>query len=192
MRYSKRISAQLVIREYLLSEWYSVRYDPVREKYQDIIDCTDINNPIDNAVRCTLLWTFRGTILNKLPSCIEWYLVELEPSDLSDLQVIQEKTWAEEFGSMRTVKSIAAFLDEYNIYNGIHAKKILDISKNPKDVYKHNLIGITTAIGSPVTLIDGNHRAISYLLKNNDHWSVPDVQSILVGVSEDMKDCCWL
>lgn len=195
--------------EFLRSEWCKKAFDGVRDIIN--IHAIDYSPHALNSSRFSsaevewhnektvkaLLLVERHIVLKQLPlGDIDWMTTTINRSEFGNLRIIKEDTWQKSFPFCKTVKDVArailsGVIDKYG-----HAHKIREIQqscfKNPF-VFTQRLITISHN-SSPGSLLEGNHRAVAFMLenmRNTGHiFMLP--KQIIVGRSyRSMRKCCW-
>lgn len=195
MKIVSKVTPQEFELEFLRAEWYKEIYNSVRLQFNEIIINADTNNEEQNSHRSKLLWEWRKPLLERLPSEIDWMLIELEDGEFDELRVIREIGWEKTFGVGKTVKEVAlAVRNNVQEFGGVGFDLFFKIKeKIGIQQFNDKIILISPDINPPYTIIEGNHRAIAFSLKmleteKNDH--IP--RQFLLGISSLMHTSAWL
>lgn len=210
MQLINKISKEHFWLEYLKSEWYSNRYDGIRN-HVDI----DKLSPFDyfGTERIyLLLWTFRHTVLCRLPEDIEWQVCTLSDQEFENLTIIRETTWGDTlkekstyYGQLRRLKDISKVLvsnpHEFNANaTNSHVRKIFEIfnkmeqvstKKSDYDFSQHKLILIQKKGSKVYSILEGNHRAVAASMFTKKAREKLLSKEVIVGVSKNMDNCIW-
>src|SRR5882757_4954578 len=110
MKFKEPLSTYQFELEFLKGEWYSHRYNGVR----NLIDLDDpafnvATDPLRKLMIKHLLWMERHIVLSSLPyyQNIEWSTVIITEKDFQDINIISEKTWSDAFPFRKTVRDVA-------------------------------------------------------------------------------------
>jgi len=179
--------------EFLKAEWYKDGFNPVREKYNEIVVAGDLKNDEQNRIRKWLLWKARFIILRGIPSDTVWSLCEIDADQFCELRIIREIKWENTFRTAKKLKDVAAKVQEGVTDIRIDLGLIEKIKQNiGKYDFKEKLICISSGLDGPFTLIEGNHRAVAFQLKyleTGDKSHLP--KEVIAGISPKMKISPW-
>ena len=132
----------------------------------------DVVDPFTILMRGAVLGLTRFPILAHIPKTALWYRLEINPEEILQFRVINETSWWAEFGICTTIGSIASTVTKISTLTqcsqGGHCAKIASMMQPDLDPeLDRSIIGVTTswnAIGNGgVTIIDGNHRGVSFV-----------------------------
>lgn len=187
------IDFETVCYHYLKAEWYSSQYDYLRKLEPTLFKLPEaIENAGANArLFRSVIAVTRKTLLDSLPGDIRWYHASVDKSYFEGMLVILEKSWHEEFGEIRTLRSIADIVKGSMEPFRYHTKKILDIYSNiGTHEFSEKLIGIKTDIVmDPVVIFEGNHRAVAFMLHTLNGFKDEIPKQMIFGVSPGMRNC---
>lgn len=192
LRKIRRVDENMVIAEFLRGEFYQGEFTDYRKRFTALVSRPDFSNERENILRRALLYRRRGRLWRELPPDTEWWEVELTPVDLNRMRVFPRNQWlrygvpnfllpetAERIRNRILSNSGDAFID-----------KLRSLSLEMKqDSTFSSVILITIDEGTPLTIIEGNHRMTAASL------GVPDEVHrrfrYLCGFSPNMAECCW-
>jgi hypothetical protein len=153
----------------------------------------DLADEDENHARKRLLMLKRQFIFDALPSGIRWTEARLSPAELRAASIIDSSDDWWEFGPPYTIGDAAwrtphlsQSEDEETQY---HVAKIMKLADelDPRRL-AGKLILIAPAENAPLTVLEGNHRAIALCLKQREDL-VTD--RVLVGLSPQIEGCRW-
>jgi hypothetical protein len=207
MKKLRRVAEAEVILEFLRNEFHHHEFDPDREQFAAIVEDSDLDDDVQNAIRRALFYRRRGHMWNQLPRDTEWWQIELEDGDLDRLCVLARTHWRKIGGGnclLRHVVEQIRSSDFHGVrivggtaHGGIEISDVgakADAIRAFSEDLRHRedrsavvLIGINDQ--APVTILEGNHRlsaallASSHLLKQRFR--------LFFGASPAMARCCW-
>jgi hypothetical protein len=181
-----------VISEFLRAEFYQPEFDRYREQVADIVFNADLSDSRENAVRKALLFRRRGRLWRELPEDTQWWQIELRPSDLERVRAFPRKQWRKfargDFYLVRMIERIRSQVDseDRSWFTEKMRSVAADLCGNgvPNSVL---LIGVDE--GSPLTIIEGNHRMAAAMLLSPT--AVSQQFRFYCGLSPQMTNCCW-
>lgn len=195
MKIKHLVSAETMEAEFLKAEWYLNFFDPVRQKFDVIVNEPDVLNSSHNQIRKRLLRELRSPLLDRIPSNTVWYSAELEGSDFGEILIVREATWAPIFGNNKKLKDVARIIFLNKAKNDDpHIKKI-KVFKDRIGAhdFKGKIIVITSDLAGPYSIFEGNHRAVAFQLKADDSGDRSHLPNeIIVGHSPQMNTSPWL
>ncbi len=192
MKRLRKIAEAEVIAEFLRNEFYQEDFHYDREKYEKIVLEPNLDDRLENAVRRALLFRRRGHMWRELPDDTEWWMVQLEPEDVSRIRVFPRAQWRKIARGSYQLGEIVERIRSNHFSNGVRrfVSKIQSLSyrlRRENDDSSVLLIGIDER--QPLTILEGNHRAVAALLAS------PDVLlaqfRVLCGLSARMHESCW-
>ena len=134
---------------------------------------------------------FRIDIRSPLPTDLNWYLAEIQKSDIDSMFAISTADWRNISGGSFRVKDIVARLD-LNLEDPDSDRITKDIRNKIAFVESgrsldSKLIVVTNdALNGPFTLIEGNRRAVAFTYLGRIIGS-----KIYVGVSNSIENYSW-
>jgi hypothetical protein len=188
----RKIGEPEVIAEFLRNEFYQDDFHYDRDKYEKIVLEPNVDDQLENAVRRALLFRRRGHMWRELPADTEWWMVQLEPADVSRIRVFPRAQWRKIASGSYQVSEIVQRIRSNYYSNGVRRfiSKIQSLSyrlRRENDDSSVLLIGIDER--QPLTILEGNHRVVAALLASPDvllsHFRV------LCGFSPHMSESCW-
>jgi hypothetical protein len=188
----RQVSEHEVISEFLRAEFYQPEFDRYREQVADIVFNADLSDSRENAVRKALLFRRRGRLWRELPEDTQWWQIELRPSDLERVRAFPRKQWRKfargDFYLVRMIERIRSQVDseDRSWFTEKMRSVAADLCGNgvPNSVL---LIGVDE--GSPLTIIEGNHRMAAAMLLSPT--AVSQQFRFYCGLSPQMTNCCW-
>lgn len=206
MKFINQISQAELYLEFLKSEWYSNRYDAIREIYD--INKFNPANARDKELVFVLLTLFRNTLLRHLPKDTKWFLAKLDKREFENLTIIREASWGESmkrydpynYGRLKRVKDISkkilqddAWCASVSNLLDPHLRKIHEIvhNSNGHDFDKNKLLLIKQPKCKIITVLEGNHRALAFCVKNGLKKAKYIPKYVIVGLSPNMDNCIW-
>jgi hypothetical protein len=140
------VTIHVVVAEFLQSERHNVA-GFIHSALISVIDHPDLTNPLQNHFRLKLLYTIRRWIFGEIPPDTEWYEVQnLTEDELDELHVIARCGW-DDPGDRNELRKVAA-------------RKPDTLTTRPAEWPRPILWGHSKA--GPFTIIEGNHRLVSY------------------------------
>lgn len=185
--------------EFLRAEWYKLPKE-VQSNHETLLVEPDFNNEHDNFMRSAILLKQRCHIFHGLPGYgfipgrVDWYRAELEKGDFSKLLVIREIGWENTFGKCKNVEEAVKYITLGEVQDrGVNFEFVRGIKDNiGKYPFEEKLILIGLSPGEPLTIFEGNHRALAFQLHYLEH-RIDDYlpKEVVVGLSSDMKNSLW-
>ena len=189
----RRVSEDEVIAEFLRNEFYHPEFNQYWQRLEKLVLTPDLTDQWENGVRRALLYRRRGRMWNELPSGTEWWEVELEPADLERVRIFPRSHWRGiakgNFALNRIAGNIRAHAG--NGINRDFLSKVRSLSTHLRheEPPANAILMIGTDEGSPLTVIEGNHRMVAAMLLSPD--TVCRRFRFFCGLSPRMTECCW-
>lgn len=186
MKFIRRATDQEIHHTWLKSERIKIeRENPninlkllhFERKYPNILNSPNFEDENENQRRKELLLYRRGKIIRLLPQDIVWHIVKIEQNDIKNLYIIPSFDWFLDTG--RTFKLVDVlknlspnrgyyfsleFRGPITHFNEVN--RILAFWESNKEArLDEYLILVSTSKRGPFTIIDGTHRAVAYLKK---------------------------
>lgn len=143
-------------------------------------------------VEKTINPNFRSDIRDPLPTDLNWYLAEIQKSDIDSMFILSSGDWHYISGESYRVKDVVARLD-LNLADRHSVRITKDIQNKIAFVESgrsldSKLIAVThdAALNGPFTLIEGNRRAVAFTYLGSMIGS-----EIYIGVSESIENYSW-
>lgn len=163
MKLKDKITIDVVLGEWLKAEWYKSYFDNIRASYSNIVNSPNYNDREENNLRNNLMEEVRPDVippLFQLP--FEWQLAEIESSnEFRSLNIIPSDDWYLVTGRTFRLKDTPLNLH-------LHEGHQVDIQKKKDTLRKKGLFQakliLVGASPEKLTIIEGNHRAVAYLL----------------------------
>jgi O-antigen/teichoic acid export membrane protein len=192
LRKIRRVDENVVIAEFLRGEFYQGEFTGYRKRFTELVSRPDFSNQRENTLRKALLYRRRGRLWRELPGDTEWWEVELTPTDVQRMRVFPRNQWlrygvpsfllgetAERIRDRILSNSSDAFIDKL---------RSLSLEIKQESVFS-SVILITIDEGTPITIIEGNHRMTAAWLGTPEE--VHQRFRYLCGFSTHMAECCW-
>ena len=193
MKILRCLPEEVVEYEFLKAEWYKDGFNPVREKYNEIVVNGDLTNGEQNRMRKWLLRKARFIIFQGIPSDTVWSLCEIDADQFCELRIIREINWENTFRPAKKLKDVAVKIQAGITDSRIDLGLIEKIKQNiGKHDFEEKIICISSGLDGPFTLIEGNHRAVAFQLKcleTGDKSHLPE--EVIAGISPNMKLSPW-
>jgi hypothetical protein len=188
----RQISEAEVIADFLQNEFYQEDFHYDREKYERIVLEPNLDDATENALRRALLFRRRGHMWRELPQDTEWWQVQLEPGDVSRIRVFPRAQWRKIAAGNCQLGEIVHRIRSNHFSDSVRkfVSKIQSLSyrlRRERDNSAVLLIGIDER--QPVTILEGNHRAVAALLASPDVFL--SQFRVLCGFSPRMQESCW-
>src|SRR5437868_8251848 len=192
MKKVRRVAEAEVIAGFLQNEFYEEDFHDDRDKFEHLVLDPDLNDPVANAIRRSLLYRRRGHMWRELPPSVEWWQVELEPPDIERLRVFPRKQWRKIAGGNFRLEHIARQIRQrkFPAAVGRYVSKVQSLSywlRRHQDPSAVVLIGIDEE--KPTVILEGNHRITAALLAGDE--VLYNQFRIYCGFSPHMAECCW-
>lgn len=192
MKRLRQIGEAEVISDFLQNEFYQEDFHYDREKYEKIVLEPNLDDPTENALRRALLFRRRGHMWRELPADTEWWVVQLEPEDVTNIRVFPRAQWRKIAAGNCQLREVVERIRRNHFSDSVRkfVSKIQSLSYRLRREHDNSavlLIGIDER--QSVTILEGNHRAVAALLAG------PDVLlrqfRVLCGFSPRMNESCW-
>lgn len=192
MKRLRQISEAEVIAGFLQNEFYQEDFHYDREKYEKIVLEPNFDDPTENALRRALLFRRRGHMWRELPRDTEWWQVQLEPGDVAQIRVFPRAQWRKIAAGNCQLGEIVYRIRANHFSDSVRkfVSKIQSLSyrlRRERDSSAVLLIGIDER--QPMTILEGNHRAVAALLASPDVFL--SQFRVLCGFSPRMNESCW-
>jgi len=190
MKIIKQESINTVIHAWLKGEWVSLGYS---QKYPELkaklIDHPNFNSSAQNKKRRELLRETRQRNIDELPADIKWFSAKFEDTDYPLTYLIACDDWLPISNNSYKLESTTTNFD----LPLPHTSYIQEIYKTlPNPSIDPKLIMVGSSLGAPVTIIEGNHRAVAFVKYSSKNPDSPKLlNEIYLGLSVDMKDYVW-
>ncbi|MGA2537200.1 MAG: hypothetical protein ABSF53_14380 [Terracidiphilus sp.] len=190
-RLIRRVSEDYVIAEFLKSDFRSSAFREYHESLQDIVASPNLDDASENAKRRALLFLRHLALWKEIPSDTEWYEVEVDETDLSQVRVFPRAQWRKlADGNFSLQEIVTAMRTRQHLVDAPFLSKIAAMGKklheNDPGFSAVLLIGVNE--NDPLTILDGNHRVVAAMLA-----APSELKKVrfLAGLSPHMMDCCW-
>jgi len=181
---------------FLRAEWCYIRpgYAPAEAARIDrCLDRPDLTDAHENRLRLEALMTKRDEIFAEVPDELEWFIVMVTPLAFGELRVFCYRDW-NIFEPARTVAEVATVFDSIVVAGPEAAslekkrRKIAAI-RATGGARRDLLIAIGPDADAPLTLLDGNHRAVAVMVPPVSEELIPS--RIIAGYAPSVRGCRW-
>ena len=192
VRKIRRVDENLVIAEFLKSEFYQDEFKSYRARFAQLVNRPDFSNQRENTLRRALLFRRRGRLWRELPADTQWWEVELTPIDIYHMRVFPRNQWLRygipNFLLPETAERIRSRILSHSEDAFIAKLRSLSLEMKQNSEFS-SVILITINESTPLTIIEGNHRMTAASLGSPD--DVHRRFRFLCGFSPHMAECCW-
>jgi hypothetical protein len=191
VRLVRRISEDVVVSEFLKSDFRCPEYQEYRESLSDIVVNPNFDDPAENAKRRALLFVRHLALWNEIPSGTEWYEAEVTELNLDQIRIFPRAQWLKLARGNFSAKAVTEKVrTRGRIMDTPFLLKIAAISKQLlcDDPAFSAVILIGVREHEPLTVLDGNHRLVAALLSSP---SAVKKLRFVCGISPRMTECCW-
>lgn len=185
------ISEDEVIAEFLKSDFHSPEFREYQECLREVVTAPDLDNAGDNAKRRALLYIRHLALWQEIPSGTEWYEVEINEADLSQIRAFPRAHWRKlARGNFSVTEIVEAMRTRQHVVDAPFLLKMASIGDQllQEDPGFSPVILIGLNEKGPLTVLDGNHRLIAALLASPSGLKK---LRFLCGLSPRMTECCW-
>jgi O-antigen/teichoic acid export membrane protein len=188
----RRVHENVVIAEFLKSEFYQEEFSRYREPFAGLVNNPDLTDERDNALRRALLFRRRGRLWREIPPDTEWWEVELSPEELKRVRVFARNQWLRYATPGFLLSDVAKKVRDRILSHSrdlfIGKLRSLSIEMTLNAQYS-SVILITVNEFTPLTILEGNHRMTAAALVSPE--TVHQRFRFLCGFSPRMAECCW-
>ncbi len=192
VRKIRPVDENLVIAEFLKSEFYQDEFKGYRSRFAQLVNRPDFSNERENTLRRALLFRRRGRLWRELPADTQWWEVELTPIDINHMRVFPRNQWLRygipNFLLPETAERIRTRIRSHSEDAFIAKLRSLSLEMEQNSEFS-SVILITIDEGTPLTIIEGNHRMTAASLGSPD--DIHRRFRFLCGFSPRMAECCW-
>jgi hypothetical protein len=192
LRKIRPVDENLVIAEFLKSEFYQDEFKDFRARFAQLVTRPDFSNQRENTLRRALLFRRRGRLWRELPSDTQWWEVELTPIDIHHMRVFPRNQWLRygipNFLLPETTERIRNRILSHSEDAFIAKLRSLSLEMKQNSEFS-SVILITIDESTPLTIIEGNHRMTAASLGSPD--DIHRRFRYLCGFSPRMAECCW-
>ena len=192
LRKIRPVDENVVIAEFLRGEFYQGEFADYRKRFTELVSRPDFSNDRENVLRRALLYRRRGRLWRELPADTEWWEVEFTPEDLNRMRVFPRNQWLRYGVPNFLLPETAERIRRRILSNSSDAfiEKLRSLSLEMKqDAEFSSVILITINEGTPLTIIEGNHRMAAASI--GSPTEVHRRFRYLCGFSPRMAECCW-
>lgn len=191
VRLLRRVSEDEVIAEFLKSDFHRPEFEEYKQILGDIVTRPNLLDASENAKRRALLFTRHLSLWHEIPSETQWYEVEVNACDISQIRAFPRAQWRRLARGNFAITKIAQSLGAQRAALPEPFIAKIDaigqrLSQGPIGFGAVILIGMTES--DPFTVLDGNHRLVAAL-----HTSPENITKLrfMCGLSSRMTECCW-
>ncbi len=192
IRILRRVSEDEVIAEFLKSDFDNSAFDEYQEALRGLVRTPNLEGAGENAKRRALLFIRHFALWKELPEGTEWFEVEVQAANLSQIRVFPRAQWRKLARGNFTVTAVAERLRTFRSHNLVEdafLSKITALSSWPgKDTDPGAVLLIGLNETQPLTILDGNHRLVAAILTSPE--TAPRFR-FFCGLSPRMTECCW-
>ncbi|MBZ5687266.1 MAG: oligosaccharide flippase family protein [Acidobacteriia bacterium] len=189
---ARPLSEQVVIAEFLRSEFHHPEFEEYRSEFGGLVEAPDLESDRENALRRALLFLRRGAMWRELPDDTQWFEVKFTSEDLARVRFFPRAQWRRVAEGSFCITDIVTCLrqkwqespdDEFFC-------KLRRLS-NPvqEGQVSRTVLLIGVNAGSPLTILDGNHRMAAAMLAQPP--AALETFRFICGLSPAMTRCCW-
>ncbi len=187
----RRVSEDEVIAEFLKSDFHSHTYQKYQETLRQIVAQPNLEDPVENSKRRTLLFIKHFALWQEIPAGTKWHEVEVNEADLGDIRVFPRAQWRKLARGNFSVTQVAqAMRTRRDLMDTQFLAKIAAIGD--RFANDEARLGAVILIGrdetEPLTVLDGNHRLAAAILRTPSELGK---LRFLCGLSPQMTSCCW-
>lgn len=191
IRLIRRVPEDEVIAEFLKSDFHRHEFNDYKESFGDLVLNPNLDDADENAKRRALLFIRHLALWKELPSDTEWYEVEVNESDLSNIRIFPRAQWRKLARDSFYATEIALGMSTRgHLLDQTFVSKIADIGRqlgrNASSFAAVILIGVDEK--ESLTVLDGNHRLIAAMLASPMRLNK---LRFISGLSPRMSECCW-
>jgi O-antigen/teichoic acid export membrane protein len=187
----RRVSEDEVIAEFLRSDFHLPAFGDYHDRLRDIVDNPNLEDARENQKRRALFFLQHLSLWRELPAGTEWYEVEINQANLSDIRVFPRAQWLKLAKGNFSITQIAEMMRTRR--NALDAQFLAKIAAIGMRLARRNAsLGAVILIGrnenEPLTVLDGNHRMVAAMLASPCELGK---LRFLCGLSPRMTECCW-
>lgn len=190
MKLIRQIDVNFVLWEWLKAEWYKDPFNNIRDEYSYLVKNPNFENYNENGQRKSIMLQLRPDVIKPLLELpFVWYIGKFENYDeFKDLYIITSDDWY-----LVTNKSFKLSQTVNNLHhNQVHESDVrekLNILRNKGSFEDSLILGGRTK--DKMTIIEGNHRAITYLHYNDETNSNVMPDQVIVGLCSYINQYRW-
>jgi len=187
----RRVSEDEVIAEFLRSEFDGEEFRVYQDTLREVVITPNFADACENAMRRALLFLRHLSLWREIPIGTEWYEVEVNEGDLSQIRVFPRAQWRKLAKGDFSITKVAGNMDaRQHLVDAKFLRKIDAIGKQllEKDPGFSAVILIGLNDSEPMTVLDGNHRLAAAVLASPSKLAK---LRFFCGLSPHMAECCW-
>jgi O-antigen/teichoic acid export membrane protein len=186
------LSEQVVISEFLRSEFHHPEFEEYRQEFARLVEAPDLQSDRENALRRALLFLRRGAMWRELPDDTQWFEVTLTREELTRVRFFPRAQWRRVAEGSFYITDVLTCLRQkwQETPDDEFFRKLRRIS-NPvqEGLVSRTVLLIGVDAGSPLTILDGNHRMAAAMLAQPP--AALETFRFICGLSPAMTHCCW-
>jgi O-antigen/teichoic acid export membrane protein len=191
VRLIRRVTEDAVIAEFLKSDFHSPAFRDYQQSLREVVEKPNLEDADENAKRRALLFIRHLALWKEIPIGTEWYEVEINEEELSQIRVFPRAQWRKLARGNFSITEIAEGLrTRQHLVDAPFLSKIAAIGEQlPQDDPGFGaliLIGLNE--NESLTVLDGNHRLAAAIVASPSRLKK---LRFLCGLSPQMKECCW-
>jgi len=192
LQLARPLSEQVVIAEFLRSEFHHPEFEEYRHEFTRLVEAPDLQSDRENALRRALLFLRRGAMWRELPDDTHWFEVKLTSEDLTRMRFFPRAQWrrvAE--GSFYITDVVTCLRQKWQESPDDEFFCKLRRISNPvqEGLVSRTVLLIGVDAHSPLTILDGNHRMAAGMLAQPP--AALETFRFICGLSPAMTRCCW-
>ncbi len=191
VRIIRRVAEDEVIAEFLKGDFDHPAFRRYRQTLREIVLKPNLADGEENTIRRALLFIRHLALWNELPADTNWYEVEVNESDLSQIRIFPRAQWRKlARGNFAITSIIEGMRTHSHMLDASFLSKIAAIGDRLRQ--EKTGFGAVILIGrgedQSLTVLDGNHRLVSAMLSRPT--GLPKLR-FMCGLSPRMTECCW-
>lgn len=199
MNVVRRIEEPYVVAKFLEAELLSNRFGPEVKaalaqlnSSEDLVTAPNLEDEKQNRLRAEVLGAYRGwrrgqLLFHNFPDSIDWYVVELSPSEIEELKFINYSYWLGISGGSLLVGDAADGIRGGKVVFGKSNQPFFDAAKKIESGEMFPEIILVAEDededATPV-ILEGHLRATAYALAKKK----PDLIKAILGISPSIRD----
>lgn len=190
MKLIKQVDINIVLWEWLKAEWYKDSLNSIRNQYVYLVENPDFNNDHENELRKSIMLQLRPDVIKPLFVLpFTWHIGGFEDYDqFKRLYIITSDDWYQVTNKSFKLEQTMNNLHHSQVHES-DVKKKLEIIKSKGSFDAKLILGGRTT--EKMTVIEGNHRAITYLHYNNEIKSNIMPAEVIIGLCPIINKYRW-
>jgi hypothetical protein len=191
VRLIRQVSEDVVIAEFLKSDFASPAYRDYRETLHGLVMNPNLLDASENAKRRALLFIRHLSLWREIPQGTEWFEIEVDSADLANIRMFPRAQWRKVADGRFAATDVAEEMRrrEKTIDTAFLSKiEAIGDRFNEEEAGFGAVLLIGVSEREPLTVLDGNHRLVAAMLGSPEHLQK---LQFLCGLSPRMTECCW-